>query len=67
MSIKNLCHGWCDVMGPKFQNVESDFTLLLLWLSISLIDNENMGQYTEEWCIEILDKRNRRYLTVTKQ
>jgi len=37
----------------------------LLWLSISLNDNLNIGQYTEEG-IEILDKRIRRYLTVTK-
>ena len=45
------------MMGPKFQKVESDFTIIL-WLSISLNDNLNMGQYTEE-CIEILDKRIR--------
>ena len=51
-------------MGPTFQKVESDFTILL-WLSISLNDNLNMGVYTEE-CIDILDKQIRRYLAVTK-
>ena len=51
-------------MGPTFQKMESDFTILL-WLSISLNDNLNMGVYTEE-CIDIIDKRIRRYLAVTK-
>ena len=51
-------------MGPTFQKVESDFTILL-WLSISLNDNLNMVVYTEE-CIDILDKRIRRYLAVMK-
>ena len=31
------------MMGPKFQKVESDFTILL-WLSFSLNENLNMGQ-----------------------
>ena len=52
------------MMGPTFQKVESDFTILL-WLSISLNDNLNMGVYTEE-CIDILDKKIRRYLAGTK-
>jgi len=52
------------MMGPNFQKVESDFTILS-WLSISLNDNLNMSVYTEE-CIDILDKRIRRYLAMTK-
>ena len=51
-------------MGPTFQKVESDFTIFL-WLSISLNDNLNVGVYTEE-CIDILNKRIRRYLAMTK-
>ena len=34
-------------VAKSFCTSESDFTILL-WLSISLNDNLNMGQYTEE-------------------
>ena len=47
------------MIGVTFQKVKSDFTILL-WLSISLNDNLNMGVYTEE-CINI-----RRNLAMTK-
>ena len=52
------------MMGSENMHLERDFTLLL-WLRISINDTLFIPQYTSK-CIDILDERVKRFMSVTK-